>query len=238
MSRQSYPDDTGWNEPRSGRLTPPRSRGPRHSLGQRVAAWTSVVMVSVLVAGSLVIYAKYRADWDSIKRVNVLGIIGKQPPKFNNAENILLIGSDTRLNQHGVGGSVATAPGSRSDTLMLVHISPTHKVTVVSIPRETMVPIISCEASDGTQGQTAQPGQAQLMEDLRSGHRHSRRPLRRARLQRLREHHQRSWRRRGLPAVPRGRPGVRSGRQGGPEPHRRCAGARVLAHPRRPRLRV
>jgi LCP family protein required for cell wall assembly len=120
-------------------------------------------MVSVLVAGSLVIYAKYRADWDSIKRVNVVGIIGKQPPKFNNAENILLIGSDTRLNQHGVGGTVATAPGSRSDTLMLLHISPTHKVTVVSIPRETMVPIISCEASDGTQGQTAQPGQVQLI---------------------------------------------------------------------------
>jgi LCP family protein required for cell wall assembly len=118
----------------------------------------------VLVAASLVVYAKYRAFWDSIRRVDVAGIIGPQPPKFNNAENILLIGSDTRLGQDGVGGSASNTPGSRSDTLMLLHISPNHhKVTVISIPRETMVPVINCPASDGATGQTAEPGQEELI---------------------------------------------------------------------------
>jgi LCP family protein required for cell wall assembly len=165
MSRQSYPDDTGWNQPRRPRRSPPRpSRRPHHSLRQRIAAWTSTVMVSVLVAGALVAYAKYRADWDSIQRVNVEGLIGKQPPKLNNAENILVLGSDTRLHQHGIGGTVAGAPGARSDTLMLLHISPGHHdVTVMSVPRETVVPVIGCKPSHGAEGQTAEPGQVQLI---------------------------------------------------------------------------
>jgi LCP family protein required for cell wall assembly len=168
MSRRNDVDDEG-DEGRKGprgrrRETPSRSRRSRYSLGQRVAAWTSVALVGVLVAGSLAAYAKYRAFWDSITRVDVAGLLGPQPPKYNNAENILLIGSDTRLNQHGIGGSEAINPGSRSDTLMLLHISPGHhSVTVVSIPRETMVPILSCPASDGTTGQQAQPGQEELI---------------------------------------------------------------------------
>jgi LCP family protein required for cell wall assembly len=165
MTRRNDVDATGRKGPRrKSRGQPPRSRRPRYSLGQRIAAWTSVALVGVLVAGTLVAYAKYRAFWDSITRVDVAGLVGQQPPKYNNAENILLIGSDTRLNQHGIGGSESVNPGSRSDTLMLLHISPGHhSVTVVSIPRETMVPILSCPASDGTTGQQAQPGQEELI---------------------------------------------------------------------------
>ena len=75
-------------------------------------------MVAVLVAGALVAYAKYRSYWDSIQRVDVQALVGRQPPKLNNAENILLIGSDTRVGQRGIGGSQGVIPGQRSDTLM------------------------------------------------------------------------------------------------------------------------
>jgi LCP family protein required for cell wall assembly len=165
MRRRNDVDDTGWSQPRRGRRgQQPKGRPHRHSLGQRVAAWTSIVVVGVLVAGTLVAYGKYRSFWDSIKRIDVAGLVGKQPPKLNNAENILLIGSDTRAGQGGIGGSAASTPGGRSDTLMLLHVSPGHhEVTVVSIPRETMVPILSCPASDGTAGQQAQPGQEELI---------------------------------------------------------------------------
>ncbi len=160
MSRRNDVDDTG----RGRRRGQPKGRRRRHSLGQRVAAWTSVAVVGVLVAGTLVAYAKYRSLWDSIKRIDVAGLVGDQPPKLNNAENILLIGSDTRVGQNGVGGSAASTPGGRSDTLMLLHISPGHhEVTVLSIPRETMVPILSCPAVDGTTGQQAEPGQVELI---------------------------------------------------------------------------
>jgi LCP family protein required for cell wall assembly len=165
MTRRNDVDATGRKgSRRTSRAQPPRGRRPRYSLGQRIAAWTSVALVGVLVAGALVAYGKYRAFWDSITRVDVAGLVGPGPPKYTNAENILVIGSDTRLNQHGIGGSENVNPGSRSDTLMLLHISPGHhSVTVVSVPRETMVPILSCPASDGTTGQTAQPGQLELI---------------------------------------------------------------------------
>jgi LCP family protein required for cell wall assembly len=166
MSRRNDEvDDTGWSQPRGRRRgKQSRSRRRRHSLAQRVLAWTSIAVVGVLVAGTLAAYAKYRSFWDSIKRVDVAGLVGPQPPKLNSAENILLIGSDTRLGQKGIGGSAAANPGGRSDTLMLLHISPrSHEVTVVSIPRETMVPVLSCPAVDGTTGQQADPGQEELI---------------------------------------------------------------------------
>jgi LCP family protein required for cell wall assembly len=129
-----------------------------------------VAVVAALVAGALVAYAKYRSYWDSIQRVDVAGLVGRQPPKLNNAENILLIGSDTRVHQRGIGGSQGLTPGQRSDTLMLLHISPGHhRITVVSIPRETMVPILSCAASDGTTGQQAEPGQELINAPLNFG---------------------------------------------------------------------
>ena len=126
MSRRNdVDDDAGWGKPRAG-AAGQRPEGPcvlAHSLGQRVAAWTSVAVVGVLVAGALVAYGKYRSIWDSIKRIDVAGLIGKQPPKYTNAENILLIGSDTRVGQGGIGGRGRPGCGC-SDTLMLLHISP------------------------------------------------------------------------------------------------------------------
>jgi LCP family protein required for cell wall assembly len=170
LSRSTDGNDTARNKPRNRRRGQPGGRRPRYSLGQRAAAWTSVAVVAVLVAGALVAYAKYRSYWDSIQRVDVAGLVGRQPPKLNNAENILLIGSDTRVGQRGVGGSQGLIPGQRSDTLMLLHISPGHhRITVVSIPRETMVPILSCAASDGTTGQQAALGQELINAALNFG---------------------------------------------------------------------
>src|SRR5258707_15717035 len=43
---------------------------------------------------------------------------------------------------------------------MLLHISPgRHGATVLSIPRDSMVPVVGCSPSDGTAGQQAAPGQ-------------------------------------------------------------------------------
>ena len=168
MSRHNDGDDTGWSQQprgrRRGRRSRPSGRAGRvatHSMGYKVAAWTSVALVGVLVAGSLVAYGKYRSIWDSIKRVDVAGLIGDQPPKYTNAENILVLGTDTRVGQDGIGGSVGCGC---SDTIMLLHISPGHhRITVMSVPRETMVPVMACAASDGTPGQDAEQGQVELI---------------------------------------------------------------------------
>ena len=78
-----------------------------------------------------------------------------RPPKYTNALNILLIGSDTRVGQHGLGGDAGC---NCSDTLMIAHISPGRQsVTVISIPRDTVVPYYACAPADGLPGQQANP---------------------------------------------------------------------------------
>ena len=72
MSRRNDVDERV-RKPRGRRRGQPSSRRPRHSLAQKLAAWTSVVVVGVLVAGTLAAYAKYRSFWDSIKRIDVAG---------------------------------------------------------------------------------------------------------------------------------------------------------------------
>lgn len=160
MSRRSDVSPARWGLPRGsrGRQQPRRRQG--QPLGKRIAAWTSIGVTAVLVLAVLTAYVKYRSLWDSIKRIDVAGLIGNEPPKLNNAENILILGSDTRIGQNGIGGTSTSTPGGRSDTLMLLHISPGLKgATVMSIPRDSEVPILSCGASDGTPGQQAAPGQ-------------------------------------------------------------------------------
>ena len=124
-----------------------------------VSHWSAIGVTCLLVVGTLFGYVKYRDVLDGIKHIAVTDL-GKRPPKFNNAMNLLLIGSDSRSGRNGaIGGRVAQ--GQRSDTVMIVHISPGHRhIYVLSFPRDTVVPILSCAAEPGFSGQTAQPAPA------------------------------------------------------------------------------
>jgi len=167
---------TGKDDPRSGGGDPPRRwplpgsqsgsrsgsrpRG-RHHTAWKVTGWISGVLVLVLVAGSLTAYIKYRDVWNSIHRVPITGL-GNRPPRYNTeALNILLIGSDSRAGANSRFG--AGISGQRSDTIMILHISPGHRgATVISIPRDSMVPLVSCpSAGPGAPGQQAAPGQTE-----------------------------------------------------------------------------
>ena len=122
--------------------------------------WLSAALALLLVAASLGAYFRYRGVWGSIRRIHVSGL-GKRPPQDTGAPNILLIGSDSRAGANAELG--AGTAGQRSDTIMILHISPGHQdATVLSIPRDSMVPILSCApAGPGTPGQQAAPGQAE-----------------------------------------------------------------------------
>ncbi|MFC7309956.1 LCP family protein [Streptomyces monticola] len=79
-------------------------------------------------------------------------------PAVHDAQNILLIGSDTRAGDGNrpYGQDVGT---QRSDTTILLHLSADRQsATAVSLPRDLMVDIPSCRKADGsrTQEQFAQ----------------------------------------------------------------------------------
>jgi LCP family protein required for cell wall assembly len=65
------------------------------------------------------------------------------------AVNVLVVGTDMRDGENAdIGGTVG---GMHNDTTMVVHVSADRsRVDVVSIPRDSLVDIPSCEHSDGT----------------------------------------------------------------------------------------
>jgi LCP family protein required for cell wall assembly len=160
MSRYDDPDEAGWQESGPGAPDEPPRRGFRsYSLGARISSILACFVALVLVCGCLFLYVKYREAWDRIKHVDVSSDLqGKRPPEDPNAMNILLIGSDSRSGVNGKIGGTEGISGARSDTVMVLHISPgEHRAVVLSFPRDSVVPILACSAEPGTPGQTAQP---------------------------------------------------------------------------------
>src|SRR5690242_17286023 len=136
----------------------PRSGGKRH-----VLRWVAVAAVVIVAAGTLGVYLKYRAVLDSITRVTVPGTaLGHRPPAYStSSQNILVYGDDTRTGLTPHQQYVLHAghdQTNNTDTIMLVHISPGHHhLTVLSIPRDTMVPVYECDKGPGYSGQQANP---------------------------------------------------------------------------------
>jgi LCP family protein required for cell wall assembly len=132
--------------------------GKRHIL-----RWVAVAAVVLLAAGTLTAYLKYRAIYDSITRVTVSpGELGHRPPQYSTTSmNVLVYGVDSRagLDKHEQYIlHTGSDQSDNTDTIMLVHISPgRHLVTVLSIPRDTMVPMYACASSPGHPGQQADP---------------------------------------------------------------------------------
>ncbi|AMM19806.1 hypothetical protein AX769_06130 [Frondihabitans sp. PAMC 28766] len=131
---------------RHGRL---RRHKPARFVGLLAAVTAAVLVVS---AGSVAAIAVGTVKSD-IKSVS----IGAKDDKIAEhtsigaiagGANILLAGSDTRVDQTQVQAGVAD--GSRNDVTILIHISADHKhMTAVSFPRDLMVDTPSCTGNGG-----------------------------------------------------------------------------------------
>jgi LCP family protein required for cell wall assembly len=111
-------------------------------------ALSFTVLLGVFSAGLVGwAYAKYDGQ---IKKVQVLQRDDKniaEPTKQLHAQNFLIIGSDSRAGADSKFGHTA---GARSDTTIVVHLSPDHRrATVISIPRDSWVDIPTCTGTDG-----------------------------------------------------------------------------------------
>jgi LCP family protein required for cell wall assembly len=143
------------------RRVPLGQQGRRYSTRAKVLGSFAVLTAFALVAATLTAYLTYRRDWNGISHIDVARDLAghKRPPADPNALNILLIGSDSRSGPNEKFG--AGIQGQRSDTIMVLHIAPyAHQVIVLSIPRDSVVPILSCSPEPGATGQTAQPAPA------------------------------------------------------------------------------
>ncbi|PRY50269.1 LytR family transcriptional attenuator [Knoellia remsis] len=123
----------------------------RQQARRRRAVLTFGTIAAVLVVGLVAAYLRFNGNID---RLDVTKALGKNRPSAagnisSGPLNILLIGSDIRTGEGNEGyGTGDWEPGQHSDTNLLLHISADRKnVTMVSIPRDSMVPApVECNA--------------------------------------------------------------------------------------------
>ncbi|QVQ54396.1 LCP family protein [Spiractinospora alimapuensis] len=126
-----------------------RSRRTRQRLS--ALSWISVVLTGVLVAGSLSAYAAFYDIYGQLDQEAIdTDAFGDRPSQVEGAVNVMIIGSDVRTGENADYGD---AEGERPDTLIIAHISPSHDgATLVNIPRDSIVDLPQCEATDDRPG--------------------------------------------------------------------------------------
>ncbi|MCT9928809.1 LCP family protein [Planotetraspora sp. A-T 1434] len=128
-----------------------RGRGGGGKRGLSVAGWISVVLTSLMVLGTLTAYKFYRDTFGLFNRGASTDDLDKnRPENQTGAINVLLVGSDTRAGDNKKYGQRLVNDGERTDTIMLLHVSPNRDgATLISFPRDSMVTIPKCYSKTG-----------------------------------------------------------------------------------------
>ncbi len=136
--------------PPSGPRPARPARPGRRTGGQRAArilSWVALSTAIVVLLGAGGLWIAFNHYNGQISRISIPGLSGHTKPNKapRNAQNILLVGSDSRAGTNGVGtqGTGATfVSGQRSDTVILVHLyGSSEKAELVSFPRDSYVEI-------------------------------------------------------------------------------------------------
>jgi LCP family protein required for cell wall assembly len=132
----------------------------RHGRLRRSTAWRSVlaligtVLAVVLVSGGSVAAVAFFNLKSNIKTETIEADSQGPPPNIAAIEggfNILLVGSDTREGQDGIGGNESAV---LNDVNMLLHVAQDQQsATLVSMPRDMVVPLPACENGGPATGQ-------------------------------------------------------------------------------------
>lgn len=113
----------------------------------------AVIGVLVLLGGGFAFY-QYKTLSGNINRIDALApddAAIRDAAKQLDAENYLLIGSDTRSGANSkYEENAGQVSGERSDTTILAHLSPNRdKAVMVSFPRDSWVSLPECTGRDG-----------------------------------------------------------------------------------------
>ncbi|WP_292686019.1 MULTISPECIES: LCP family protein [unclassified Microbacterium] len=133
-----------------------RSPNPLVQVLTVLGAVLLVAVLSVSSVGAFYLWNAAQAVEDA--GVDIGGDEATLPPSIGEIEggvNMLLVGTDSCEGANAALSGACqkkTTEGERNDVTMLVHISDApRRVTVVSLPRDMIVPIPACTGEDGTQ---------------------------------------------------------------------------------------
>jgi LCP family protein required for cell wall assembly len=126
---------------------PSRNKRPRWV---RTLGWVGAFLGILLVAGGGFGAYQYKKLSGNITRVDALApgdASIRDAARQLDAENYLLIGSDTRAGENSAYGTVS---GARSDTTILAHLAPNRdKAILISFPRDSWVSLPACPKTGG-----------------------------------------------------------------------------------------
>ncbi|MFF0445477.1 LCP family protein [Streptomyces sp. NPDC004609] len=143
-SRRAGDASGGSNPPTAGR----RKRKQPKSRKKKVLMWTGGVLALAVTAGAVGIYLVYDHLDSNLNTVDVAGA-GTGGFKKDKAVNILVIGTDKRTGEGNESYGDRNSPG-HADTTILFHVSKDRtNATALSIPRDLITDIPSCETKDG-----------------------------------------------------------------------------------------
>lgn len=130
---------------RAATVTPHRSRGRR---AVRYASWVSVTASALVLILSAAGFAYYEHLNGNIHRVGVFDQITghRPPPAADGAENILVVGDDSRVGatpqQLATENTQQDGGSNNTDTIIVLHLAPNNgPATLISFPRDSFVPI-------------------------------------------------------------------------------------------------
>lgn len=113
------------------------------------------IFVAICVLATAGAYGYIRVKYGQIDKIDLCPVLrncGDDDP--GEPMNVLLVGSDTRATATSAQdrqsfGNTSQVGGQRSDTIMVLHINPrAEKAAILSIPRDTYVPIAGTRRSD------------------------------------------------------------------------------------------
>ena len=132
---------------RHGRL---RRSNPWPFVAKFVGAALAVVLVSGASVGAIAVNG-LTSKVDTVELIQPTEGPIPQIGAIDGGFNILIVGSDTRLGQGGIGGDEEEETGELNDVNMLLHVSQDQTNAVaISFPRDLVVGIPECAWEDGS----------------------------------------------------------------------------------------
>jgi LCP family protein required for cell wall assembly len=129
-----------------------------------ILKFTAAALAVILVSGASVGAIAFNSIYSQRETVALIGETEGPPPQIGAIEggfNILIVGSDTRAGQGGIGGSEEEETSVLNDVNILLHVSQDQtNATVISFPRDLVVGIPECPWDDGsgdTKGYSTEP---------------------------------------------------------------------------------
>ena len=150
MPRDGRPRAVSRDATRAPKQPPPRHAKHRKFGPGGAITGTVLGVVAVLLVSSAAVGGVVANTWLQRAKADVVAInpTDAPPPDIGAIDggfNILIVGSDTRQGQGGLGGSAKVDSGMLNDVNILVHVSHDQtNATVISFPRDLEVKLPSC----------------------------------------------------------------------------------------------